>query len=419
MQGMKRRCEQLIHEYLGFFPAVVLMGARQTGKSTLLAAVSDERPIFDLELAADYQQVVDDPDLFLRLEAGPIAIDEAQVAPQLFPALRVAIDRDRTHYGKYLLTGSSSPELVSSISESLAGRVGIIEIAPFALSEVLGVRQPWLLDLLQGDNDIESIRSLPPPEEHREFRSICDDYWLHGGYPEPWLRSDQRFRSAWREQYLKTYIERDVGRLFPNLSSVRFRRFVELLAACSGDIINYSKLAGILDVSQPTAKDYFRIAHGTFVWRTLPAFSRNASKRVTRHPRGYLRDCGLLHHILQIPSLRRLKAHPIMSASWEGMVIEEILRTLNADGVQYQAYYYRTSAGAEVDLVLEGAFGLVPFEIKHAAAIGVRQLRAIRDFIEEFNCPFGIVVNNDEKIRYYDEKLIGIPLSYLIGESRS
>ena len=144
MQGMERAYQQLIIEYLGYFPCVVIVGARQTGKSTLIAKVSDNRPIFDLEVRADYDQIARDPDFFLRANDKPIAIDEAQRLPDIFTALRVAIDRDRTASGKYLLSGSSSPELLSAISESLAGRVGIIEIAPFSFTETRSANTPNL-----------------------------------------------------------------------------------------------------------------------------------------------------------------------------------------------------------------------------------------------------------------------------------
>lgn len=415
MQGMKRQYEKLIHEYLSYFPCVVLVGARQTGKSTLIDMLADGREVFDLEVRADYNQIAQDPDLFLRLNNKPIAIDEAQLLPELFPALRVAIDKDRKAYGRYLLTGSSSPALLSSISESLAGRVGIIEIAPFSFSETQATDSPGLLGLFAGDVAPVDILQLFPTSDRNEKSQAVDKYWMEGGYPEPWLRDTDRFKEVWYEQYLRTYVERDIARLFPNLNANRFRRFIELLAGCSGTVINYSNIARILEVSQPTARDYFRIAHGTFLWRTLPAYSKNISKRVSRHPRGYLRDTGLLHHLLQIPSHRRLLGHPQMGNSWEGMVIEEILRSLNAAGVQYSAYYYRTSAGAEVDLVLEGKFGLIPIEIKHTQSLNLRHLRPIRDFINEFDCAFGIVVSRDEKVRMHDEKILGIPFSLLTG----
>ena len=144
---MKRQYEKNIREYLGYFPWVVLIGARQTGKSTLIDMLGGGREIFDLEIRADYNQIAQDPDLFLRLNNKPIAIDEAQLLPGLFPALRVAIDKDRKAHGKYLLSGSSSPELPTSISESLAGRVGIVEIAPFSFSETQTADNPRLLGL--------------------------------------------------------------------------------------------------------------------------------------------------------------------------------------------------------------------------------------------------------------------------------
>jgi predicted AAA+ superfamily ATPase len=417
MQGMKRQYEKLILEYLSYFPCVVLVGARQTGKSTLINMLADGREIFDLEVRADYNQIAQDPDLFLRLNNKAIAIDEAQLLPELFSALRVAIDKDRNVYGKYLLTGSSSPELLTAISESLAGRVGIIEIAPFSFSETQATDSPALLGLFTGDATPAEILQLFPSSDRSEINQAVDKYWMEGGYPEPWLRDTERFKEVWYEQYLKTYVERDIARLFPSLNAVRFRRFIELLAGCSGSVINYSNIARILEVSQPTAKDYFRIAHGTFLWRTLPAYSKNISKRVSRHPRGYFRDSGLLHHLLQIPSHRRLLSHPQMGNSWEGMVVEEILRTLSAAGIQYSAYYYRTSAGAEVDLILEGKFGLIPIEIKHTQSLNLRHLRPIRDFINEFKCSFGIVVSRDEKVRMYDEKIVGIPFSLMTGAS--
>ncbi len=411
---MKRQYLSLIHEYLTFFPCIVLVGARQTGKSTLIQQTTpeDKRPIFDLESTADYEQIANDPALFFRLQGSqPIAIDEAQLLPELFPALRVAIDLDRENTGKYLLSGSSSPELLTSISESLAGRVGIIEIAPFSFSETRQSERPFIVRLLGSDDSMTLLEELAT--EHRAINAdnAIQRYWFEGGYPEPWLKDNVRFHDAWYEQYLKTYVERDIARLFPGLNSIRFRRFVEILAGCSGSIVNYSNIARILDVSQPTVKDYFRIAHGTFIWRTLPAYNKNSGKRLIKHPRGYLRDTGLLHHILQIPSHRRLLAHPQMGASWEGMVIEEILRSLNAFGINHRAYYYRTSGGAEVDLVLEGKFGLIPIEIKHSQSVNSRQLRAIKDFITDFDCPFGIVINNDEKVRQYDSQLFGVPFA--------
>lgn len=411
---MKRHYLTLIQEYLSYFPCVVLIGARQTGKSTLIEMLQDGRTIFDLERRADFDQIARDPDLFFQLNNLPIAIDEAQQLPELFPALRVAIDKNRQQYGQYLLSGSSSPELLNSISESLAGRVAIIEIGPLSLSETMVSSCPNLLKIFSENCNIEALLQIESKQTIENANQNIDAYWLNGGYPEPWLRNSSRFTELWQAQYLKSFVERDIARLFPNINSVRFRRFIELLASYSGNIINYSNIAKILDISQPTAKDYFRIAHGTFIWRNIQPYTKNISKRVIKHPKGYLRDSGLLHHILQLPSNRRLLAHPQMGNSWEGMVIESILRVLDSAGIQYTPYFYRTSAGAEVDLIIESQYGLMPIEIKHSQNVSARQLRSLRDFVNEFSCEFGIVINRDEKIRQLDEKIIGIPLHMLV-----
>ena len=186
-----------------------------------------------------------------------------------------------------------------------------------------------------------------------------------------------------------------------------------MLGGLSGRILNHSEMARALSVSQPTARDYFDIAHGTFLWRAIPAWSRDSVKRTVKHPRGYLRDTGLLHALLRIPDLDALLSHPQMGASWEGMVVEEILRQLNARGVAYECSHYRTGGGAEVDLVLEGSFGLVAFEIKHTSTSSMRELRALRDFVTIHGARLGVVINNDVTPRLYEERLIGLPFTFL------
>jgi len=239
------------------------------------------------------------------------------------------------------------------------------------------------------------------------------DFWFRGGFPEPWLHRGQAFRDRWVEQYIQTYLLRDVKQLFPGLNDVRFRRFLELLGGLSGRVLNYAEVARSLDVSQPTARDYFEIAHGTFVWRTIPAWSKNVLKRVVKHPRGYLRDTGLLHALLRIPDSDALLSHPQFGASWEAMVVEEVARQLNGMGQPCQYSHYRTSGGAEVDLVLEGSFGKVAVEIKHTSTVQARDLRGLRDFVTEQKARLGVVINNDTVPRRYDEELIGLPMSHL------
>jgi hypothetical protein len=387
-----------------------LIGPRQCGKTTFLKNRDDNWKIFDLEKNSDFEIISRDPDLFLRMNPKHNAFDESQLLPSLFPALRVAIDQNRDIKGRFIITGSSSPELVSAISESLAGRVGIIELAPFSFQEISGYRGPSLGMCLRNRDTIETIAQ----QLHDKGNiNLAHDFWFKGGYPEPWLENDTRFTEVWMEQYMQTYIRRDVAALFPGLNQNKYRLFIQLLAGLSGSVINYSEISRALGVSQPTVRDYFAIAHGSFIWRNVSSYEKNCTKRIVKHPRGYLRDSGLLHYLLKIPSKEALLVHPRMGHSWESMVIEEILRNLTIAGVSCDYYYFRTSAGMEIDLLLEGTFGLIPVEIKYAKTVNSREIRSLSTFIDEQKCPFGIVVNNDECIRYYSEKIIGIPFTFL------
>ncbi len=410
LHGMNRHYEKLLKEYLAFFPCVALIGPRQCGKTTLLQTLPGDWRVYDLEKQSDFQSLSQDPDLFFRLNPDKIAIDEAQLRPELFSALRVAVDGDRQSTGRFVITGSSSPKLVRAISESLAGRIGIIEMAPFSFSEVRKELSPpffqFLTDRIHVRDFIDELKPLGDIRDVHEF-------WFKGGYPEPWLKKSKRFHSTWMNQYVGTYLYRDVAKLFPGINENRFRLFVQILAGISGSVINYSDVARSLGVSQPTVRDYFEIADGTFLWRAIPSYTRNTLKRVVKHPKGYFRDSGLLHYLLRIPDTDLLVTHPVMSRSWEGLVIEEIIRGLNATGAGFDYYYYRTGGGAEVDLILEGEFGLIPIEIKYTQTVPAKQLRAMKDFIKDQNCGFGLVINNDEYPRLYDEQIAGIPFACL------
>lgn len=407
---MERHFTPFISELLELFPCVAITGVRQSGKTTTLRELPQAWQLYDLETASDYDVVSRDPDLFFRLNPDKIALDEAQLLPALFSALRVAIDAERDKYGRFLITGSSSPELMRSISESLAGRIGIVEVAPFMMTEAFAKPQSGLYELIQSQNLLKDFASLESSNTNLQQHH---DYWLRGGYPEPWIKHHLRFHKLWMHNYVKTYLERDILRLFPNLQREKYQLFLQMLAQLSGKIINYSDVGRTLGISPPTVREYFRIAHGTFVWRHIPPYEKNAAKRIVKHPKGYLRDSGLLHHFLHLYSLNDLLAHPQMGHSWEAMVIENIIRGLNAKGVIFDYFHYRTAAGAEVDLVLEGEFGLLPVEIKYKQTVTLRELKSIRGFIEEYQSPYGIVVSNNDRLGLLDEKLLNIPFKYL------
>ena len=410
---LPRHLQPHLNTLLTHFPCVVLTGVRQCGKTTLLSTLGDDWQRFDMENAADRQQLLADPDLFLRLHDDKVVIDEAQLVPALFPALRVAIDRNRSRKGRFVLSGSSSPDLVRQISESLAGRVARVELSTLCLSEAWQQPRSSLYALL--------ARGAPLPELHAAATARLSaqqvlDYWFAGGYPEPWLAGSEEFRNLWQRNYIDSYLMRDIGALFPNLHRDRFRQFINLLSQHSGNILNNADIARTLGVSEPTVRDWLHIAHDTFLWRHVPAWDRSAAKQLVKHPKGYLRDSGLLHRLLRITDTQMLATHPVVGKSWEGMVVETLLRGFANAGLDVEPFHYRTRGGAEIDLILQGQFGnsqVLPIEIKVTQPSDKRALRSLSEFVLANNCPLGLVVNNDERARWLDERILAIPAGCL------
>lgn len=405
-----RHLNKALQTTLRHFAAVAVLGARQVGKTTLLEAQPGVWQRFDMELQADRAQVLGDPDAFLRLTTHPLIIDEAQLAPALFPALRVAIDRARQRKGAYLLSGSSSPGLVRSIAESLAGRIALLELGPFSLAEAWQQPPSPIYELIAQTAGIDMLLAAATP---RLTLSQVLEYWFHGGYPEPWLSGDDEFRRLWQRNYLDTYLLRDIAVLFPGLNRDRFRQFIQLLSNVSGTILNNAEIARTLGISEPTVRDWLRIAHGTFIWRHVPAWDRSPHKQLVKHPKGHLRDSGMLHRLMQLTTADQLATHPVNGRSWEGMIVEQLLQGFEVAGYQVKPFHYRTRGGAEIDLILQAEFGVVPIEIKLASTTPQRDLTALREFIVAHDCTLGLVINNDERPRRLDDRIISIPAAAL------
>lgn len=410
---LPRHLETHLQTLLSHFPCVVLTGVRQCGKTTLLGALPGNWQHFDMENSTDRQQVLADPDLFFRLHSDKLVIDEAQLAPPLFAALRVAIDRDRSKKGRFLLSGSSSPELSRQMSESLAGRVARAEMSPLSLSEAWQLPASAFYRLLQQGAPASDV--FMAATERLSLKQV-QDYWFAGGYPEPWLSDSEEFRSLWARHYIDSYLLRDIGALFPNLNRDRFRQFINLLSQHSGNILNNADMARSLGVSEPTVRDWLRIAHDTFLWRHIPAWDRSVSKQLVKHPKGFLRDSGLLHRLLRIPDATLLATHPVVGKSWEGMVVETVLRGFENAGIDVQPFHYRTRGGAEIDLLLEGQFGsaqLLPIEIKLTQHSDQRSMRSLTNFVVTHDCPLGLVINNTDRPRWLSERILAIPAASL------
>lgn len=324
--------------------------------------------------------------------------------------LRGVIDEHRNLKGRFILTGSSSPDILTGISESLAGRVAIVELGTLKANEIY--QQPLshfyhlFLDKLHPDQ-------LPKSKPNLDL-SQMQAVWLRGGYPEPILNLDNHFFNEWMNNYRDTYINRDIANLFPRLNKVAYQRFLQMLCQLSGTILKKSDIARAIEVSEKTIAEYLTIATGTFLWQPLPSFEKNITQSIVKMPKGYIRDSGLLHYLLKINTQNDLYYHPKVSSSFEGFVIEEIYKGLQALPItNWETFYFRTRSQAEVDLVLDGFFGTLPIEIKQGLKVQKKELISLTRFIEENNCPFGLVINQAEETRWLTPTIYQLPVNWL------
>ncbi len=408
----KRSLEQKINRLLSMFPAVAIIGSRQCGKSTLIKSIRPDWKYYDLERPDDFQVISSDPLGFFSRQRKDTIIDEAQQFPELFGVLRGIIDQDRKAVGRFLLTGSSSPEIVKGLSESLSGRMATVELWPFKATEFYDQPLSPIYDLLcdskTGLNHLAALQPLLEPDQVYE-------HWLLGGYPEPRIKGKIHpdFYGLWMDEYFADYIRRDIQRLFPRINPHSFRLFIQTLSFHSGSVINQSEIARALEVSSPTARDYLEILHGTMIWRNLRTYEENSLKKVQKMPKGFFRDQGLLHHLLKIDDLDKLLVHPTAGPSFEAFVIEEIIRgfqcTMRA-GIDF--HFYRTKDKSEIDLIISGPFGVIPIEVKLGYKIKQRMLTPLKNFIGDISARFGILVNNADRIEFLSDSIIQIPARY-------
>ncbi len=350
-----------IRRRLAAFPAVALFGPRQCGKTTLARTLLPKASYFDLEQDRDRIRLDASWDDLLAAP-GPLVLDEAQAHPPLFPRLRGAIDADRRRNGRFLLLGSVSPTLAAQVSESLAGRIATLELAPLSWTEVA-----------------EPGRSL-------------DELWLRGGFPDALLAPTAEDWREWCSSYLGLLVHRDLLELGVEVKPPLLRRLLAMLAHGHGAWWNVARLASSLGVSRPTVDRYAAILEQAFLVRFLRPWSSNLGKRLRKRPKAFLRDPGLVHSLLGLSDLESLFGHPVVGASWEGFVVEELLRREEASASGARAWCFATSDGYEADLLLERADEVLPIEVKLTARPDQRDVGRFIRVVELLGAERGLLV---------------------------
>jgi len=288
-----------------------------------------------------------------------------------------------------------------------------VELWPFKQNEFYETPLPVLYEMIL-DEQVRptDFLDLQPPKDIRQSMDI----WFKGGFPEPLIESTKNryFYQQWMENYVVDYVTRDIRALFPRLNIYNFRRFLTMLAQFSGHQLNMSDMARSLEVSVSTIKDYLDIIHQTFLWRNLPPYTKNRLKKVQKAKKGFFRDQGILHYFLKISDIDRLLLHPVAGFSFESFVIEEIIRGLQATmATQLDFSCYRTIDKSEVDLVLEGTFGVIPVEIKLNSGVQRKALRGLANFIADTRAMYGIVINRGKRVEQITDKIVQIPVHYI------
>ncbi|OFV87174.1 MAG: hypothetical protein A3J75_00580 [Acidobacteria bacterium RBG_16_68_9] len=373
---------ELLATRLRRYAAVALVGARQSGKTTLARRFGGR--YFDLEQPGDRTRLDVEWDRICG-EKALIILDEAQAWPDVFSRLRGAIDADRKRYGRFLLLGSVSPALMAQVSESLAGRLSVIELTPFLLGEVASV----------------DVR----------------DRWLRGGYPDGGMLARAQF-PQWQDDYLALVTQRDLPNWGLPAKPQTTDRLLRMCAVANGQLWNASRIGQSLGLSHPTVNSYLDYLEGAFLVRRLRPYLANLKKRLIRSPKLYWRDSGLLHAVLRVRSYDELLVQPWVGASWEGFVIEQIVSTLAAWGCRFDPYFLRTSDGHEIDLLLDIGRERWAFEIKLTSQPDPEDLNRLNAAADLVRSQKRFLVSQTQRPAY-SERLVSCALPDLLRHLRS
>ncbi|MDH3392507.1 MAG: ATP-binding protein [Desulfobulbaceae bacterium] len=384
MQGkyLHRKIETELAECVADSPAVAVLGPRQAGKSTLARAFVDKFPdavYLDLEKPSDLAKLRE-PELFFAQHADKlVCLDEVQRVPEIFAPLRAIID-SRARNGQFLILGSASRDLIRQSSESLAGRIVYLELTPFRYSEI---------------DSVDSTLSL-------------QEFWQRGGFPDSLLAKSEKSSRRWRENFIRTFLERDIPQFGFRIPAPTLRRVWQMCAHNQGQLLNSSQFGSALGVSHTTFRSYLDLLAETFMLRILPAYAANLKKRLVKAPKVYLRDTGILHALLALDTFDDLMGHPVFGASWETVAMENVIAAFPG----WEPFFYRTAAGAEIDLVLVRGSKKIAFEFKASAS--PRVTRGFWSALADLEIKQAWVIAPVEEQYWLKENVLVSPLSEII-----
>ncbi len=406
MEYQYRFISEKLLRYIDHFPVLVLTGARQVGKSTLLKKLLGDRyEIVVFDPVTDVENAGTEPELFFKNHPGPLILDEIQYAPELVPVIKRLVDENHLP-GKYILTGSQQWGMMKNISESLAGRAVLLTLMGFHLPECAGElhKKRWPEKIMEnGMNEL-----LQPDFLHLPF-SLSEH--IYRGQMPAIQRLPLEVIPGYLNSYLATYIERDV-RLMAEISDLQqFGRFFRLCGALSGQEINYSQLGRDIGITPQTSRRWLDILRATFQWIEIPAYSGNTLKRVSGKPKGYMADTGMLTQSLYISTPQALASHPSWGNIVESLVATDILKTFSTITSPPAVYHWRSHSGAEVDLILEQNGKYFPIEIKSTTRPSKKDTRGIKAFRETYpnlNIQPGVVIHLGDKNLWLSEDAAGV-----------
>ena len=386
MQGMdyiERDLKAKLSLALKTFPIVMISGPRQSGKSTFIRHELTDFLHLDLERPSDNRQVTYDLELFFKEHPGRVCIDEAQRCPELFPVLRHVSDSGQGN-GRFVILGSASPSLFHTAAETLTGRMGILALTPFTARELFGTRQ-W------------------------------KERWMWGGLPPIHAFPSDEQKLAWIESYVLSVLEKDLPLLGVRVPSVRLMKFWTMLTHLQGGMLNVSSLAESMELSTNAVSHYLDILEGALMIKRLPPFFANLGKRLVKRPKVYIRDTGILHWLAGIHRPEDLETWAGKGASFEGLAVGELMARAELECSAPRFSFYRTQAGAEVDLLVETGGKILPVEVKHAAGVGGHDMAGLRQCMKDLGLEKGFVVTRGDSVRRLGEGIVSLPWEGIVA----